>query len=261
MTRDNRPLTSSLGAATADRIWVQGFDLCRDLIGRINFGDMVFLEVRGRLPSPAESRIINAVLVTLAEHGTTPSALATRLTLLGAPESLQGAIAAGLLGLGTVFVGSIEGAARLLADTLAGAPPDAEPRALAQQIVADFRARKAIIPGIGHPIHVDGDPRVTRLFELAEEVGMRGRYCALMDAVGEAASATRARRLPVNATGAIGALLCEIGLDPRIGRGLGVVSRAAGLLGHVFEELRAPIAREIWERVDAETNQPPAQGQ
>ena len=257
MADSERRLESRLGASTLDRVWVRGFDLCRDLLGQVNLGDMAFLELRGRLPTKGESRVTNAILVALVEHGITPSALATRLTYLGAPEAVQAAVAAGLLGLGSVFVGSIEGAARLLTETLAAAPADADPKALAAAKVAELRGRKATIPGIGHRTHVQGDPRTARLFAIAAEEGLHGRYVALMEAIGEAASQASGRPLPVNATGAIGALLCEMGFDPRVARGFGVMSRAIGLVGHIFEELQHPMAREVCDRVERETNRPP----
>lgn len=260
MAETERPLESRLGAATVDRVWVRGFDLCRDLLGTVNLGDMVFLELQGRLPTPAESRVTNAILVALVEHGLTPSALATRLTYLGAPEAVQGAVAAGLLGLGTVFVGTMEGAAHLLTETLAAAPPDADLAVLAAEKVEQFRARKAMIPGIGHPLHIHGDPRTARLFAIAVEEGVRGRYVDLMEAISNAACAAYGRRLPVNVTGAIGALLCELGFDPCVARGFSVMSRVIGLVGHIFEEIQNPIAREIWRRVDAEANRPPDTG-
>lgn len=257
MANVGKGLESRMGASSVDRVWVRGMDLCRDLLGTVNLGDMAFLELRGRLPTAGESRLTNAILVSLVEHGITPSALATRLTYLGAPEAVQAAVAAGLLGLGSVFVGSIEGAARLLSEALAGAPADADLQALAAAKVADFRARKAPIPGIGHRTHVKGDPRTARLFAIAAGEGLRGRHVALMEAVGEAASQAFGRTMPVNATGAIGALLCELGFDPRVARGFGVMSRAIGLVGHIFEELQHPMAREIWHRVDREANRPP----
>ena len=110
-----------MGSSTADRITVRGHDLVEDLIGKVSLGDMAFLELKGRLPSSQESKVFNALAVTLVEHGMTPSAIAARLTYFGAPESLQGAVAAGLLGIGDRFGGSVEEAARTLQEALAGA--------------------------------------------------------------------------------------------------------------------------------------------
>src|SRR5690348_15202537 len=112
-------LRSDLAWSTPDRIVVRGMDLPGEILGRLNFGDMAFLELTGRVPSAQESKLFNALVVTLVEHGVTPSALVARLTYLGAPEALQGAVAAGLLGLGSVFVGSMEGVARILGDAVA----------------------------------------------------------------------------------------------------------------------------------------------
>src|SRR5207253_1624540 len=162
-----KPIRSDLAWSSADRIVVRGMDLPGEILGKLNLGDMAFLELTGRTPEPRESKLFNAMVVTLVEHGLTPSALAARLTYLGAPEAMQAAIAAGLCGLGTVFVGSMEGAARMLYEGMpANAPRDLP--AAARAIVAAFRERRAIIPGLGHPIHKPVDPRTIRLFALAE---------------------------------------------------------------------------------------------
>src|ERR671922_2113829 len=113
-----KPLKSDLGWSTVDRIVVRGKDLPGEILGSLNLGDMAFLELTGRVPSDGESRLFNAMVVTLVEHGVTPSALVARLTYLGAPEALQAAVAAGLCGLGSVFVGSMEGAAKLLSESI-----------------------------------------------------------------------------------------------------------------------------------------------
>ena len=255
MTKPRKPLCSDLGWSTADRIGVQGYDLVHDLLGKINLGDMAFLELTRRLPSAQESEVFNAMLVTLVEHGMTPSALVARMTYLGAPESLQAAVAAGLSGLGTVFVGSIEGAAKMLYEALpAGASPG-DLQKTAGEIVAAFRARKQIVPGLGHPVHKPVDPRAPKLFEIAERNGLSGNYVKLMQAVSKEAERASGKMLPINATGAIGALACEFGFDWRICRGFGVMARAIGLVGHILEEIRQPIAREIWERVEAEASE------
>jgi citrate synthase len=257
MNKPKAPLRTDIAWSTADAIGVHGFDLCQDLMGEVNFGDMAFLEVTGRLPTKDESRLFNAILVTLVEHGIVPSTLAARMNYAGAPEAMQAAVAAGLLGLGSVFVGSTEGAARMLSHALPdgaanGPVPDATLRTLAQTIVDDHRARKAIVPGLGHPIHKPIDPRTVRLFAIAEQTGFQGPYVALMQHVADAAARAYGKVLPINATGAIGALCCELGLAWPMARGLGVMARAVGLVGHVLEESRQPMAMELWHRTEDE---------
>jgi len=243
-----RKLKSGLGHSTADRIFVRGHDLTADLIGKVSLGDVAFLELKGRLPNDDESVMFNALVVTLVEHGITPSAIAARLTYLGAPEALQAAVAAGLLGMGDRFGGSIEQAARMLQE----APAGGERRALAREIVAGHRARKEIIPGLGHPIHKPVDPRTTRLFQLAEAHGFSGRHVQLMELIAEEATRAYKRELPVNATGAIAAIASEMEFPWRITRGLAVMARAIGLVAHVQEEMEEPMAPEIWSRVEQE---------
>lgn len=247
----SRRLRSRLGWSTADRISVHGYDLPGELMGRVGLGDMGFLSLTGRLPGTAESAVFNACLVTLVEHGVTPSALATRLTLLGAPESLQGAVAAGLLGLGERFVGSIEGAARLTQEAWAEAEEGADPAALAGPIIDRYDREGVPLPGFGHPVHKPVDPRTERLFAIAAEHGLAGRHVALITAVGVEAR-RRGKPLPINATGAIGAVASELGLPWHVCRGLGVMARAVGLVGHVLEEQGEPIAAELWRRTDDE---------
>jgi citrate synthase len=246
------PLRSSLGASTPTTVTVHGFDLPTELMGRVGLGDMGFLSLTGRLPDERESAVFGACLVTLVEHGATPSSLATRLTLLGAPESVQGAVAAGILGLGERFVGSIEGAARLSQETLERNDADGDLAQMAAVVVAAHRRAGRPLPGFGHPVHEPVDPRTERLFEIAGDHGFRGRHVALLEAVSTEAGRRRGRPLLINATGAIGAVAGELGLPWRICRGIGVMARAVGLVGHVLEESRAPIAGDIWRRVDEE---------
>ena len=230
-----KKLKSDLGWSKVDKIVVRGKDLPNEILGHLNLGDMAFLELTGRVPDARESKIFNAMVVTLVEHGVTPSALAARLTYLGAPEALQAAVASGLLGLGSVFVGSMEGVARILSDAVDKGKD-------AKTVLAENRR----MPGLGHPLHKPVDPRTVRLFELARETGFYGKYCQLMEAI-----ATE-KNITLNATGAIGALACELGLDWKIVKGLGVMARAIGLVGHILEETRQPMATEIWDRVEEE---------
>ena len=251
----SRALRSEIAWSTPDRIGVLGHDLTRDLMGNINFGDMAFLEVKRRLPNELEARMFNAVLITLVEHGIVPSTLAARLTYDGAPEAVQAAVAAGLLGLGSVFVGSTELVARLLKEALPH-PQEGEPlRPLAERIVAEHRTAGRHLPGFGHPVHKPVDPRTTRLFEIAGETGFSGRYIELIQLVQEIASSGSGKTLTLNATGAIGAICCEMGIPWIACRGIGVMARAVGLVGHILEESRNPIGLEIWHRVEAEASQ------
>jgi citrate synthase len=242
-------IRSRLGRSTTDAIFVRGLDLTADLIGKVSLGDFAFLELMGRLPTPQESLLFNALAVTLVEHGLTPSTIAARLTYFGAPEALQGAVAAGLLGMGDRFGGSIEQAARMLQE----APAGGERRAVAREIVAGYRARREVIPGLGHPIHRQADPRTARLFELAAENGFSGRHVHLIELIAQKATADYGRDLPVNATGAIAAVASEMGMPWRITRGLAVMARAIGLVAHVQEEMEDPMAAEIWSRAEAES--------
>lgn len=243
-----------MGSSTADRITVRGHDLVADLIGKVSLGDMAFLELKGRLPTGKESTVFNALAVTLVEHGMTPSAIATRMTYFGAPESLQGAVAAGLLGIGDRFGGSVEEAARTLQEALEGAGANPDPSVLARQIVASHKEWKRPIAGLGHPIHKPIDPRTPRLFAIAADNGFSGRFVQLMEAISAEASRSYGRELPVNATGAIGAIASELDIPWRVTRGLAVMARAIGLVGHVQEELLEPLAAEIWTRIDEESS-------
>lgn len=253
MSSDKRkPIRTDMGFSTPDRIVVRGRDLPGELLGKINLGDMAFLEMMARLPTPQESVLFNALAVTLVEHGLTPSALAARLTFIGAPEAMQGAVAAGLAGLGTVFVGTTEGSAKLLQAAIPDRHNPGDLDALARGIVADWHGRKAIIPGIGHPLHKPIDPRTPRLFAIAAENSFDGPYIALMKKVADEAARVYGKVLPINATGAIGACCSELGIPWNACRGIGVFARAIGLVGHIMEEMRAPIAREIWTRAEDE---------
>lgn len=243
-----------MGWSTTDRIVVRGLDLTKDVLGKVSLGDFAFLELKGRLPTPQESVVFNALVVTLVEHGMTPSAIAARMTYFGAPEALQAGVAAGILGMGDRFGGSIEQAARMLQEALPEPRKDADLKAIARQVVADYKAEKKVIAGLGHPIHKPIDPRTPKLFALAAENGFSGGYVKLMELIGAEAAASYGHDLPVNATGAIGAIASELEFGWRVCRGLAVMARAIGLVGHLQEEMTDPTAAEIWARVDEETS-------
>jgi citrate synthase len=249
---DEKRMRSDIAWSSADRIVVRGLDFSSDVLGKMDLASFSFLQIMGFPPTSEQSRVYEAIVMTLVEHGITPSVLAARLTHAGAPESVQAAVAAGLLGLGSVFIGSAEGAARMLHDV--GPDDGADLAERADRIVEGFLASGNAVPGIGHPIHKPIDPRTPRLWEIAAENGLSGGYVEMMKQVSFAAERRTGRRLPVNATGAVGALSCELGLPWETVRGIGVMARAIGLVGHLLEESRNPMAHEIWRRADVEAS-------
>jgi citrate synthase len=250
--RKSKPLRSEMGWSSRDKITVRGFDFTTELLGKVDLGGMAWLEITGRLPTPQEAEVFNALLVTLVEHGMTPQAISTRLISICSPEAMQAAVAAGLLGVGSVFAGGSEQIARVLQTALDGKDAGADIAAIAAAIVEDHVARKAPVPGIGHPVHKPIDPRTPVLFAIAEKNGYRGRYVALLEAICATAEQRLNRSLPINATGAIGAVLSELGFPWRICRGVAIIGRAVGLVGHIAEEMRNPLAFEIYERIEHE---------
>jgi citrate synthase len=250
--RPNKPLRSEMGWSRRDKITVRGHDLTTELLGKIDLGGMAWLEITGRFPTAQEAEVFNALLITLVEHGMTPQAISSRLISICAPEAMQAAVAAGLLGVGSVFAGGSEQTARLLQGALAGTAEDADLQALATDIVEDHVRRKVPVPGIGHPVHKPIDPRTPVLFAIAERNGYHGRYVALLEKICATAEQRLNRSLPINATGAIGAILSELGFPWRVCRGVAIIGRAVGLVGHVAEEMRNPLAYEIYERVEHE---------
>jgi citrate synthase len=252
MTR--KKLRSEMGWSSADRVVVRGHDLT-ELIGNVSLGDFAFLELKGRLPAPQESVVFNAIAVTLVEHGVTPSAIAARMTYLGAPEALQGAVAAGLLGMGDRFGGPTEEVARMLQESFDRSARDPDLAGIARRLVARQRELKRPVPGLGHPVHKPIDPRVPRLFEVAQANGFSGPYVQLIQLVSREATEVFGRDLPVNATGAIGAIASEMQLPWQVCRGLAVMARAIGLVAHLQEESVEPMAQEIWARVEEEASE------
>ncbi|KAF1043167.1 MAG: Citrate synthase [Herbaspirillum frisingense] len=250
MTAKTAEIRSDIAFSTPDRIVVRGKSLPDEILGKMNLGDFAYLQLTGKTATPEQSRMFNAVLITLVEHGITPSAIAARMTYAGAPESLQAAVAAGLCGLGTVFVGTTEGAARMLYEAFDGAGDHPDLQALAVQTVAAFRERKQIIPGLGHPVHKPIDPRTPRLFALAAENGMAGKYVQLIQLIQQEAERASGKVLPINATGALGAICCEFGFPWKIVRGFGVMARAIGLVGHILEESESPISYKLWHEIE-----------
>src|SRR4051794_25229572 len=283
-------LRTGIGAADADSITLVGRDLAEELMGRVTFTELSFLLVRGRMPTPGETTLLDAVLVSLADHGLTPTVLAARLTYTGAPESLQGAVAAGplgagggvlgvvedaggflpgvvgrggggggprgavaagLLGAGSVFLGVVEDAAVFLADVVGRAEDDAGLRAAADAAVTARLEAGRRVPGLGHPIHKAEDPRTPRMYAIAEEAGVLGPHLRALELVAAAAAERTDRALPINGAGAAGAALADIGFPPHIVRGFALLARTAGGGAHPAGGMGRPLGQPLFPDVGA----------
>jgi citrate synthase len=251
---DGLEFPTSLGTSTADEIRLLGQSLTEDLMGKVGFGELAFWLVALRRPTPSEVRVFEAVLVALADHGFTPTAIAARLTYLSAPDSLQGALAAGLLGGGSRFLGVTEDCGQFLHVVVEGQAElptdDAGWDALALDAVRREREAGRYVPGLGHPVHKVLDPRTPRLIAIAEEEGLHGPHLRLFEAIGRTHEQVLGRRLPLNGAGVCGAALADLGLPVDLLRGFALLARAAGLLGQIAEEGRRPIGMDAYLAVD-----------
>ncbi len=171
--------TTSICGYDADNIMVRGKNLVTELMGKVSFPEMILLQMLGKTPEPAQVEILNAVMVTIMEHGLVPSAVAARLTIYGAPESYQGAIAAGLLGVGDRFAGTASACAKMLEPLVV--VPEGEREAACRASLREFKATKSPVPGFGHPIHRDGDPRYARLMDITRNAGTSGVYLKTLE--------------------------------------------------------------------------------
>ncbi len=233
---------TAIATSDAHSITVRGQDLCRDLIGRIDFTDYFWLLVTGMRPTSVQRAAMDACLVAIAEHGLVPSVQAARMTLAAAPEAWQGAMAAGLLGMGTVVAGSSEVAGRYLAEVIALADAgNGDLEVAAIESLKGLKAAKKKVPGLGHPQHSGGDPRADRLLEIADGLGISGRHVAALRHLGRHASAIMDRALPVNVSGAIPAVILDAGWPLEALKAVPLLARAAGLAAHLYEESQRPI--------------------
>lgn len=243
---------TALGASSREKITLLGHDLAEDVMGKVGFGELAFWLATQRRPSTGETRVFEAVLAALADHGFTPTAIVTRLTYLSAPDSVQGALAAGLLGGGSRFLGVTEDCGRFLHAHLPDELPvdDAGWDALALDVVRTQREAKRFVPGLGHHVHKDGDPRTPRLFAVATEEGLFGPHLSLFAAIGRVHPQVLGKALPLNGAGVCGAALADLGLPLELLRGFALLARTAGLIGQLAEELRHPVGNDIFLSVD-----------
>jgi len=233
---------TSICTSDATSITVRGHDLCNEIIGKVDFTSYFWLLVTGRMPDEKQKLLADAVLCAIAEHGLVPSVVATRMTLAAAPEAFHGAVAAGLLGCGSVVLGSAEVAGRFYAERVTAIDVDslsAHESAIAG--IAALRAAKKAIPGFGHPQHSGGDPRAERLLTLAKELGAEGPHIAMLHTIEAALPEALGRPLPINVNGAIPAVMLDAGFPLAALKGISLLARTASLIAHLQEECERPI--------------------
>ena len=249
-------MRTKLGKAELDRVLVRGIDLNEELLGSTTYTEMVGIMLLGRRPSAGQTRMLDALLVVLVEHGLVKPVVAARFVYSNAPESLQAAVAASLLGAGSRHLGSSEWCAQVLQEALPTGSTE-EIDVVAARIVAEHAARKERVAGIGHRTHAEGDPRAERLFAIARETGNYGRYCELLERVSVLASERSGRLLPVNVTGAIAAIASDLDFRWQITRAFALIGRVLGALAHIQEEMDEPISDELIRLVQSSVDYEP----
>ena len=232
--------SSALSTSNADTIVVRGKDLCQDLIGKISFTEYLWFLLSGELPQPAQRRVLDATLVAIAEHGLVPSVQASRMTYAAAPEALQGAVAAGLLGCGSVILGAAQDAGKLLADVVARTR-DSELPAAVTAAVTELRKTQKAVPGYGHPLHKGEDPRATRLFAVATEAGLPDAHRRAAKQIEAQMPELTGKPLVMNVSAAIPAVLLDAGFPLGALKGVPLLARTASLVAHLLEEQSKPI--------------------
>ena len=245
---------TGLGTSDADNIYLLGHDLAKDLMGKASFGELAFWMATKTRPTAGQVRLFEAVLVSLADHGFTPTAIASRLTYYSAPDSLQGAIASGLLGGGSRFLGVTEDTGKFLNSKVSNVDhsgfSDSDWEDLARKVVTEANEQKLRIPGLGHPVHKQGDPRTPVIFEIAENEKVFGPHLSLFKAIGKFHPEILGKTLPLNGAGVGGAALADLGLPVDLLRGFALIARTAGLVGHLAEEQVNPIGPDVYYSVD-----------
>jgi citrate synthase len=247
----SRRLVTAIAHPSPDRVEVRGFDLAEDLIGKTSAAEYFYILLTGKRASGEQVQILDACIVAIAEHGLVPSVQAARMTFASAPEALHGAVAAGLLGCGSVILGSSEDTAILLArivETAASTGRGIDQVAL--EAVEALKVNGQTVPGVGHPLHREHDPRAGALLALGEQLHVNGRHVAALEAVVSAVPAIYGRALPLNVSGAIPAVLLDVGFPMAAMKGVPLIGRTMSLVAHLLEEKESPIGFAMAEVAD-----------
>jgi citrate synthase len=242
MSTSKPAAVSRMSQTFPDRVEVRGKDLASDLMGRLSFTEYFHLLLTGREPTEDQRFFLDTLLVAIAEHGMMPTNVAARMTLAADPGSLQGAVAAGILGAGPVLLGTSEPCARLLSEAQGRVAAGGEPAQVARDLAGEIRSGGGKVPGFGHPIHKPLDPRAERIFELAEARGVSGPHCDLANHHFRAAvPEVMGRPLTLNISMASAAVMLDLGFAPSAVKVIPLLARTGGLLAHLMEEQQRPI--------------------
>jgi citrate synthase len=251
---------SHISRAYPDRVEVRGHDLTRDLMGRLTFTEYFHLLLTGREPTEEQRFFLDLLLVSIAEHGMMPTNVAARMTLAADPGSLQGGVAAGILGCGPVVLGTSAECARLLEEAQARVEAGEMPKAVAEDVAGSIHASGGKVPGFGHPVHRPLDPRAERILELVDARGVSGPHVWLARCLRDAVATAWGKPLTMNVSLPIAAVMLDLGFSSAAVNAVPILARTAGLLAHLAEEQQQPLgffmARKAEEAVEYE---PPAE--
>jgi citrate synthase len=249
-----------ISQASPDRVEVRGRDLTGDLMGRLTFTEYFHLLLTGREPTEDQRFFLDLLLVAIAEHGMMPTNVAARMTLASDPGSLQGAVAAGILGAGPVVLGTSEECARLLEEAQRKVAAGAEPTAVARDVARAIHAVGGKVPGFGHPVHRPVDPRAERILELADERGVSGSHVLIARSLRDAVAEAWGKPLTMNVAMPMAAVLLDLGFPSDVVKAVPILARTAGLLAHLAEERESPVGFLMAGKAEeAVTYEPPAE--
>ena len=233
---------TSISTADESSVCIRGLDLCHELMGKMRFSAFFCFLLTGKKPTEDQEFFLDATLLSIAEHGLTPNVQASRMTYAAEPDCLQAAVAAGILGCGSVVLGTAEIVGNLLKQGINKAAETGLSYAqTAEMLVKKFRDEKRKLPGFGHPLHKPVDPRCERLLQLADERGVAGQHVAFVRALGKAADREYQRPMVMNVSAAIPAVLLDLEFPSAAMKGIPILARTAGLLANLLEESQRPI--------------------
>jgi citrate synthase len=248
---NSREPTTRICVANADSIEVRGRDLCHDLMGRLSFTEYFYLLLTGREPTESQRYFLDLLLVAIAEHGMAPTVQAARMTLSADPGSLQGALAAGLLGCGPVLLGTSELCGKLLTEAQARVAAGEDAEAVALDLVQNIRNARGKVPGFGHPVHRPTDPRAERILSLADARNVSGPNVDMARRIGVAVAKVWGKPLVMNVSMPIAAVLLDLEFPAVMIKAIPLLARTGGILAHLWEEQQNPVGFAMAARAEA----------